>query len=138
MTRRVVIGKQADGSFDLRTSLAGFDALTGNIDDPNVISFSAQWTDQIIVHQIGNVVLSGNPTDPENPSGMNVFFPALTVIPYVEIRNINGNTVFDDHAVGESTALCIAVKTNKWQLARRAGSLTNAFYVVLKDGGLVT
>jgi len=33
-----------DGSYDVRMSRAGFDALTGDINNPRVISFSAQAT----------------------------------------------------------------------------------------------
>lgn len=42
MARRVVMGRMPDGSYDLRISRRGFDALAANINDPRQISFSAQ------------------------------------------------------------------------------------------------
>jgi hypothetical protein len=42
MARRVVMGRMPNGSYDLRISRRGFDALAANVNDPRQISFSAQ------------------------------------------------------------------------------------------------
>lgn len=42
MARRVVMGKMSNGTYDVRMSRAGYDAMTGDINNERVISFSAQ------------------------------------------------------------------------------------------------
>jgi hypothetical protein len=41
MARRVVMGQMTNGSYDLRISRRGVDAMTANVNDPKQISFSA-------------------------------------------------------------------------------------------------
>jgi hypothetical protein len=138
MARRVAIGSMLDGTFDLRCSLPGFDALTIDIDDPLKCSFSSQWTDVMTVHQIGNVaVLDGPLHNPQSPAGTIVHFPDLPQIPYVEIRPANGNNVFDDRQSDNGSTIAVSVKIDRWQLARLAGSLPNAFYVIFKEGSAI-
>lgn len=42
MARRVVMGRMNDGSYDLRISRPGYDAMAANVNDVRQISFSAQ------------------------------------------------------------------------------------------------
>lgn len=146
MSRRIAIGKMLDGTFDFRAALAGFDALVDDINDATKMSFSTQWTDTVVAHQVGNVLLSGNGNNGLVLGGTEVLFPALANVPFVEIRPIDGNVVYDDRSYEPAggnalrgSTLAIGIQTDRWQLARRSGSPqpASAFYVVLKDGALV-
>lgn len=56
MTRRVVLGKYADGDMGLKVSLPGFDALLDDDSDPTKFSFNSSWDAEIMrVHMVGKV-----------------------------------------------------------------------------------
>lgn len=92
-TRRVVIGRQNDGTYGLRAALPGEDALTADEDDSDALSFNSDWTNALSVHMVGTATIGT--TWPDSSHGF-VFFPALAYIPYAEVRAVSGNTVFDD------------------------------------------
>jgi hypothetical protein len=56
MTRRVVLGKYANGDMGLKVSLPGFDALLDDDSDPTKFSFNSSWSADIMrVHMVGKV-----------------------------------------------------------------------------------
>lgn len=94
MSRRVVLGKQANGTMGLRCSLAGIDALTGD-SSTGGFSFDSSWTD------IVRPVLTGVGTVPgtQDPSGLGTPLTVthgLGYVPFMECRRRSGTTIFDD------------------------------------------
>jgi hypothetical protein len=55
MARRIVMGMMSNGSYDLRISRRGFDALTADVNNDRQISFSAQRAARAKVGAAGNV-----------------------------------------------------------------------------------
>jgi hypothetical protein len=137
-TRRVVIGKQGDGTFGLRIALPGFDALTDDANDSNKFSFNSDWADLVKVHAIGTFTLSSS----SSTVPVTVVIPTLSYIPTMDIRLISGNTVYDDHMVIDtplgsttprSTAVVGAPSTSDFQAFHpRALQGSTALYVVYK------
>lgn len=103
MTRRVVLGKYADGvTFGLRVSLAGVDALTGDSSTGD-FSFDSEWTDVAKIHMVGIASWSATaftipnpPNPPINVPGFAVNWSALGYMPFIEVRTLVSNVVFDD------------------------------------------
>ena len=95
-TRRARLGTQADGSIALRVSAPAFDALTA-IDDGHSLTFNSRWTDIAKIVAIGIVtetvvnVITGT-----NVFGVRAFYPDQGFKPFIEIRLLSGNVVFDD------------------------------------------
>lgn len=55
MARRVVMGRMSNGSYDLRISRRGYDALTADVNNDRQISFSAQRTASAKVGAAGQI-----------------------------------------------------------------------------------
>jgi hypothetical protein len=93
---RVVIGQQLDGSYGLRVSLPGVDALYGNSAPPDTFAFDSAWTDMARVHQISIVPGLNGQTFPQT------LFPALGYKPFVELRQFmldgSGGLLDDTHS----------------------------------------
>ena len=95
-TRRSRLGTQADGSIALRVSAPAFDAVTA-IDDGHSLTFDSRWTDIAKIVAIGVVaetvvnVITGT-----NVFGVRAFYPDQGFKPFIEIRLLQGNVVFDD------------------------------------------
>lgn len=85
MSRRVVLGKRADGSFGLDVALPGYDALLDDRNDAQKFSFSSDWTDFVGLGSIGIVASGGNVAIVDNG-----YFP------HVEVRRIDGLRIYDD------------------------------------------
>lgn len=100
MSRRVVLGKRADGSFGLDVALPGYDALTDDRSDVNKFSFSSDWQDVVKVSQFGKLqigIYQNNPSDPYAGAHERVAIPNFGYIPHFETRGWDGgNRVYDD------------------------------------------
>lgn len=55
MARRVVMGRMSNGTYDLRISRPGFDAMTADVNNVRQISFSAQRTATSRVASAGEI-----------------------------------------------------------------------------------
>lgn len=139
MTRRVVLGKQADGSYALRTSLPGHDALLADDDDTEALSFNSNWENLLKVHQVG-VVSAG--TVAEGSPNVSVPFTSLGYIPFAEARIISGDVVYDDRIVSITrfptppatttiTSLHACISTNNFRLYHKIGG-TGVLYAIYK------
>ena len=91
MARRVVLGQQSDGSYGLRVSAPSFDALAAT-DDGDAVTFDSRWTDIMKLYVVGLVAGSG---------GWAASWPSLGYIPFVEIRQLLGDVVYDDYFSGQ-------------------------------------
>ena len=100
MSRRVVLGQQSDGSYGLRCSAPGFDALTA-ADDGQAITFDSRWTDIAKISAVGiaSEVVVGNVSGTDI-FGVRAFYPNLGYKPFIEIRQLSGATVSDDFWTG--------------------------------------
>lgn len=95
MSRRVVIGQQADGSVGLRCSLPGVDALTAS-SVGGTFSFDSAWRDIVQIALTGTASVPGGSN---TSSGVGVQVPVshgLGYVPFVEVRLLNGSTISDD------------------------------------------
>ncbi|MEY9358943.1 hypothetical protein ABH994_001664 [Bradyrhizobium yuanmingense] len=97
-SRRVIIGKYADGvTYGLKAALPGYDALTLD-DNSGSLSFNSKWTDIAPVLQAGfltSTASSGVPTT------VAVGHPGY--VPYVEARKFEGGAVIrDDYIYGDA------------------------------------
>lgn len=99
MSRRVVLGKQNDGTYGLRVSLAGKDALTGDSSTGD-FSFDSSWTDITQIHQVGIATQTASGRSP-----MDIIYPDLGYVAFAEVRWLNGLTIYDDYYVTGSTAI---------------------------------
>lgn len=97
MSRRVVLGLQNDGTYGLRVSAPGIDAFTGD-GQPGNFTFNSAWTDIAKIHMVG----IGNTSAPDQFGRylMSVSWPDLGYKPFLEVRRIAGNVVYDDAWVG--------------------------------------
>lgn len=86
--RSATIGRWLDGVLRLRTSLIGYDAYTGPDEG---MSFDSEWNDIVKVHAIG-IAGSGQFYAP-----VTVPFPDLGYSPFIEVRRLDGNVVYDDY-----------------------------------------
>jgi hypothetical protein len=82
--RRAILGKYNDGTFGLRCSLPGADAAFGSDDQ---MSFDSNWTDIAKIHQVGIATSSFS----------KIPFPNLGYKPFMEVRRLDGTTVYDDY-----------------------------------------
>lgn len=101
---RAVIGKYANGTtYGLKVSLPGVNALTADDTDATKFSFNSEWTDFVKIHHIG---IFQSPTGYVEGAAVEVKFPALSFVPFVEMRRYSGNVIWDDYLYpgGASTA----------------------------------
>lgn len=90
MSRRVVIGKKNDGTFGLRVSLPGVDALLAD-SSLGGFSFDDGWSD------IAKVALTGTATNTGAGGGVPVVVPhGLGYVPFLEARLLTGSIIYDD------------------------------------------
>lgn len=87
-TRRTVWGQWLDGSFRLRCSLNGYDALTDDSSLPDRFSFDSSWTDLV------GVIAAG--TGHVESTNTIIPFPDRGFVPFFDIRNRQGDTVYDE------------------------------------------
>jgi hypothetical protein len=131
-TRRVVLGKQLDGTMGLRVSLPGFDALTDNGDDVHKFSFNSNWTDIIRTVQFGLISVPTIIT-----SQATVAFPDQGYIPFVEARQADSNTCYDDRPINHqgsswSTQAICNVSRGSFTV-RNVIAPGSVFYIVFKQ-----
>jgi hypothetical protein len=137
MSRRVVLGQQADGSYGLRVSAAGFDALTA-ADDGHAITFDSRWTDIAKIHQIGLVSWAPNAFLPSSQAtilanGYIAFWPGLGYKPFCEVHRLSGNVVRDDYWDSTFTSGCYAsVFADHFTAIEFNATSDKALYVVFK------
>jgi hypothetical protein len=116
VSRRVVLGQQNDGSMGLRVSAPGFDALTA-IDDGHAITFDSRWTDiaKVYFAGMGSSTLFSELVGTTTVTFYTVQFawPSLGYKPFVEVRRLQGNIVYDDYynASGPSGAYAVVTPT---------------------------
>jgi hypothetical protein len=83
-------------SAGLRVSASGFDAATAT-DDGHAITFDSNWTNIAKISAVGvageSVVATNGPT---NIFGLRAFYPNPGFKPFIEMRRLIGNVVFDD------------------------------------------
>lgn len=106
--RSFVIGQFPDGTTRLRTSLPGFDAFTG----PDAgMSFDSEWTDILKIHQLGIASM------PDIGQGYqaDVYFPDLGYSPFIEIRKLVGNVVYDDYMNGTQFGFGATIYSNRFR-----------------------
>lgn len=99
MARRVVLGQQNDGTFGLRVSAPGVDAFAGDGQGAD-FTFNSAWTDIAKIHQVG--VVSWSPTAYTNSNGITFagfsgVWTDLGYKPFIEVRKLVGNVVYDDY-----------------------------------------
>ncbi|WP_027578492.1 hypothetical protein [Bradyrhizobium sp. Ai1a-2] len=122
MARRLVIGQQADGSFGIRCSAPGFDALFA-ADDGRSITFDSRWADIAKIHAVGIVPWSAAAWQQVDSLGNVLTFPGFAAVwpalpykPFIEVRAFTGGNV---------------VRDDWWSAAAPMGNpaaiLTNAF-----------
>lgn len=121
MTKRVVMGRQSDGSYGLRCSLPGYDAST-NPPDNTQLAFSSDWGSVLPIYLAGTRLGLANGTDtsitftslgyiplgfylgrpagqagwnslPPPYNGRNVYLVVATYIDHIRIINQSGFTV---------------------------------------------
>jgi len=115
MARRVVMGRMPDGTFDLRISRRGIDALSADVNDSRQISFSAQRAARAKVGAAGqisslNTWVSFGKTFADPP-------PTLAAV------KINGRVIFNHYeylphpteanAVFHGTPYCLVVQATR-------------------------
>lgn len=113
MTRRVRLGNMGGGSYGLRTTRPGYDAILDDASDVTKFSFNSDWTDVVRIHNYGYVdppssLPSWPPPTPGAIDDSSLLFTnnnpwlvpvahSLGYIPYVEARVVDGSTIYDDH-----------------------------------------
>lgn len=91
MTRRVSIGKRADGSFGLSVSLPGVDVVTSDF-NAGGFSFDDRWTDIVKIAMTGTAnIPAGSIFDPPT-----VVSHGLGFVPFIEARRVSGSVLVDD------------------------------------------
>jgi hypothetical protein len=135
MSRRVVLGQQADGSYGLRVSAAGFDALTA-VDDGHAITFDSRWTDIAKIYQIGFVSWALNAFFASSQAtilsnGFVANWPGLGYKPFCEVHRLSGNVVRDDFWDPTFTSGCYAaVFADHFTAVENDATSDKALYVV--------
>jgi hypothetical protein len=128
-TRRVIIGKYADGvTYGLKAALPGFDALTEADNSPN-LSFNSNWSD------IAPVLQSGIVTVPTGTTIVDVLITDPGYVPYVEARKFDGGTtIHDDYLYGAANNIGVAAYYNRRSpltlRSSRLNPLDSMIYVV--------
>lgn len=139
-TRRVVLGRRADGTYGMRCALPGKDALTADANDADALSFNSDWTNLLKVHLIG---IAAVPQIISTGFSVTILFPALGYVPYAEARSASGSVVYDDLLVtlprppnGNTTAvitnLMVSVLVDRLVVGRNVAGL-NVLYAVYKE-----
>lgn len=114
-TARLRIGKQADGTYGMRSTLPGFDVRYDDASDVTKFSFNSEWTDIVRVHDYGYAdapapvpswpgPVPGAIDDASNSfrftNNNDWLIPhahSLGYVPFVEARVISGSTIYDDY-----------------------------------------
>ncbi|ACF01843.1 hypothetical protein Rpal_3341 [Rhodopseudomonas palustris TIE-1] len=121
-TRRAVAGRLLDGR-GIKTSLINFDALYAS---EGQLSFDSRWTDLLKVHQLGIASM------PDIGQGYqaDVYFPDLGYSPFIEIRKLVGNVVYDDYMNGSQFGFGATIYSNRF----RGGATppTNIVYAIYR------
>lgn len=104
-SRRVIIGKYADGvTYGLKAALPGFDALTEADDSPN-LSFNSNWADIVPIIQTG---IASSAT-----FLIDVLISDPGYVPYVECRRFeSGTTIHDDYLYGAPNKIGVGAYYN--------------------------
>jgi hypothetical protein len=136
---RVVIGRRGTG-LGLYCSLPGVNALTADANDSNRFSFNSDWTDLLKVHQMGTV---SDYSVSEPPFvKRDVYFPALSYVPYVEARLYDRGRYYNDvvrtyrYDTGTGfwlytvNAAAASITRNSIRIHQVASTRERAFYVV--------
>ncbi|MFC0243683.1 hypothetical protein [Rhodopseudomonas telluris] len=96
------------GAMRLRTSLPNFDAMTG----PDAgMSFDSEWSDILKIHQIGIA------TSAQYYTPVAVAFPELGYSPFIEVRRLAGNVVYDDYVSDTQYGLGAAIFSNRFEMS---------------------
>lgn len=127
---RMVLGKQADNTLALRTSAFGFDAFTA-ADDGVGVTFDSRWTNIAKLWAIGiaTTQVSGFIT------GTPIFncigtYPDIGYKPFVEVRRLISNVMFDDFWDSSFPSGCYAhISSNAFSATPgAAGAFVNSGY----------
>lgn len=105
-SRRAIIGKYSDGvSYGVRCALPGFDSYT---DAGPGLSFDSNWTDLLKLHAAGIASF------PDVTQGLQsyVYFPDVGYAPFVEVRKVVGNVVYDDFFSDTSYGASLQIARN--------------------------
>lgn len=109
---RAVIGRYNNGTYGLKVSLPGINALTDDDSDGTKFSLNSQWSDFVKIHAIGIATI----TEPSFPGALNgsvaINFATLAYKPFAEIRRFAGNVVWDDYARGGNQSGYNAIVTS--------------------------
>lgn len=102
-TKRLVLGQQNDGTYGLRATLPGYDAFVGDGSGAE-FTFNSDWTDIAKIHQVGVMAYAGSITYEATTlsgtltnNGYKATFSDPGYFPFVELRKIVGNVVYDDN-----------------------------------------
>lgn len=103
-SRRVVIGKYADGvTFGLKVALPGYDALA-EADDSANLSFNSNWSDIVPIIQTGIASI------PSGGTSTTVLVTDPGYVPYLEGRKFDsGTTIHDDYLYGATNRIGISL-----------------------------
>ncbi|KFG68709.1 hypothetical protein [Microvirga sp. BSC39] len=121
MARRVVMGRMPNGTYDVRISRRGFDALTADVNNERQISFSAQRVARAKVGAAGFASALGawvslGKTFPNSPPTLMAYKTGGRVLfnqyRYFEYNGGSNNGVF----YGSDT--CLVVQANRVKLIR--------------------
>lgn len=138
-TRRVVIGRQSDGSYGLRSSVTGYDALAADGNDSDKLSFNSDWTNLLKIHAVG--IASTGVRQYLGTSPAIIPFPALSYVPFAEARSMSGDVVFDDFLIPHgltgggsttSTNLLVSVTSNHLKVTRNQAGV-NILYAIYRE-----
>jgi len=121
--RSAVLGRWPDGTLRLRTSLIGFDALNGPDEG---MSFDSEWDDVLKVHAIGIATLGDSTVGYRD----DVYFPDLGYSPFVEIRKLSGNIVYDDYVSDTQYGIGASIFSDRFTAGLPLGG--SVIYVVFK------
>ena len=133
VSRRVVIGKFADGvTYGMKVGLAGVDALAED-GNSGQLSFNSEWTDIVNVQQVGFV---NGTTLGGFPGGADVLITDPGYVPYAETRRFTGgNVIWDDNIFVSNRSGLGGYWYQRAPLTLRMPTLASgetALYVILK------
>ncbi len=104
-TPRTFWGHWLDGSFRLRCSLNGYDAINDNSDIPDRFSFDSSWPDLVKIHS------AGSGAKPDGSAGL-IAFADLGYTPFVEMRLKSGDTIYDDRFLSDMIGVSSQIRSN--------------------------
>ena len=140
MARRVVLGLQNDGTYGLRVSAPGVDALSGDGQGGD-FTFNSAWTDIAELHQIGILSYAASGLKGYDGSGavnfnsgFGALYTSLGYRSFVELRRFTtGNVVYDDFWETANAAGPGGSQINRDCFRAPAASTSDkVFYVVYK------